>query len=205
MEQLELYDLTKSTSSAEEPRARTFPSPESELAESAEAEPAPHSAGRGSILSAICNLGSSYGRTCRDVSALAIPTEATSPSSQLRLGNSGILSRGALWTFSTPEWTDSRVRFPNVDAAFGCSVCGLSDVLEPMESEEDFRRLRKYFLSARACSGILRRAESRGKKLPDALANALTDQILMWESGEFNNETAHEHNDDESGAGRADD
>lgn len=195
MEQLTLFDLTNSTSSAEELRAKTFLSQGNEPVENVEAERAPASAGLGSTLSAIYNLGSSYGRTCRDVSALAIHTEATSPSSQLRLGNSGILSRGALLTFSSPEWTDSRVRFPNVDAAFGCSVCGLSDVLEPMESGEDFRRLRKYFLSARACSGILRRAESRGKKLPTALEDALKEQIRMWEAGELSDERVNEHHD----------
>lgn len=31
----------------------------------------------------------------------------------------------------------------------------------------------RYFLSEKACSGILRRAEKRGKALPDALRNAL--------------------------------
>jgi hypothetical protein len=31
----------------------------------------------------------------------------------------------------------------------------------------------RYFLSATACQGILRRAEKRGKKLPDALYLAL--------------------------------
>jgi predicted nucleic acid-binding protein len=32
---------------------------------------------------------------------------------------------------------------------------------------------RRYFLSAKACAGILRRAAKRGKKLPDLLAAAL--------------------------------
>jgi hypothetical protein len=31
----------------------------------------------------------------------------------------------------------------------------------------------KYFLSPKACAGILRRAEKRGKKLPTALQKAL--------------------------------
>jgi hypothetical protein len=31
----------------------------------------------------------------------------------------------------------------------------------------------KYFLSPRACAGILRRAEKRGKKLPEHLEAAL--------------------------------
>ena len=46
-------------------------------------------------------------------------------------------------------------------------VCSLSDVLEtgPLP--------RRYFLSAKACQGILRRAEKRGKELPVALRAAL--------------------------------
>jgi hypothetical protein len=35
----------------------------------------------------------------------------------------------------------------------------------------------KYFLSARACRGILNRAERRGKALPDVLMEALVNQI----------------------------
>jgi hypothetical protein len=34
----------------------------------------------------------------------------------------------------------------------------------------------KYFLSAKACQGILRRAEKRGKKLPEVLERALREQ-----------------------------
>ena len=32
----------------------------------------------------------------------------------------------------------------------------------------------RFFLSAKACAGILRRAENRGKKLPQQLQAALT-------------------------------
>ena len=35
----------------------------------------------------------------------------------------------------------------------------------------------KYYLSARACEGILRRAERRGKKLPELLKLALEQQM----------------------------
>lgn len=35
--------------------------------------------------------------------------------------------------------------------------------------------LEKYYLSARACQGILRRAEKRGKKLPQMLEDALKE------------------------------
>lgn len=37
----------------------------------------------------------------------------------------------------------------------------------------------KYFLSARACAGIIRRAERRGKELPTMLREALTMQSQM--------------------------
>lgn len=52
--------------------------------------------------------------------------------------------------------------WPN-DAA----VCLLSQVLETGSIPQ------RYYLSAKACAGILRRAEKRGKKLPEALEQAL--------------------------------
>ena len=45
----------------------------------------------------------------------------------------------------------------------------LSDILEA-------NPLPKYFLSPKACEGILRRAEKRGKKLPVMLETALRAQ-----------------------------
>ena len=67
----------------------------------------------------------------------------------------GDASRG---DFSTPNIS----AWPN-DA----SVCSLSDVLVTGKIPQ------KYFLSPKACAGILRRAEKRGKQLPEALSSAL--------------------------------
>ena len=39
----------------------------------------------------------------------------------------------------------------------------------------------KYYLSARACQGILNRASRRGKELPEILRTALLDMIEWWE------------------------
>ena len=80
--------------------------------------------------------------------------EGTLPSSFTGWGNSGISRPGACLTLSTTEWHKNAV------------VCSLSQV-----SETDVPR--KYFLSARACRGILRRAERRGKKLPPLLEQVL--------------------------------
>jgi len=50
------------------------------------------------------------------------------------------------------------------DSAF--SECSLSSILEPVVAP-------KYYLSPRACAGILRRAEKRGRTLPLTLLKAL--------------------------------
>lgn len=43
----------------------------------------------------------------------------------------------------------------------------------------------KYYLSARACQGILTRAYRRGKALPELLKNALLEMIEWWEKKSF--------------------
>lgn len=65
--------------------------------------------------------------------------------------------RGASWMPNVSDW-------PN-DA----SVCSLSSVLEAGPIPQT------YFLSGRACAGILRRAGKRGKKLPPTLHQALEE------------------------------
>ena len=80
--------------------------------------------------------------------------KATWPSSFEGWGNAGIGGPTGFVTLSISEWPK--------DAA----VCSLSQVLEADVPK-------KYYLSARAARGILRRAEKRGKALPEALACAL--------------------------------
>lgn len=77
-------------------------------------------------------------------------------------GNSGMGSPTAFWTLNTSEHAASPSLSPNADA-----VCSLSDILETGDVP------RRFFLTAKACLGILRRAEKRGKTLPPQLARAL--------------------------------
>jgi hypothetical protein len=49
------------------------------------------------------------------------------------------------------------------------AVCSLSDILETGDVPQ------RFFLSAKACQGILRRAAKRGKTLPPSLAAALRE------------------------------
>jgi hypothetical protein len=69
-------------------------------------------------------------------------------------------------TLSTSEWTALPAQFHN-DAG----VCSLSDILETGDVPQ------RYFLSAKACAGILRRAEKRGKELPASLHEALQSVV----------------------------
>lgn len=60
------------------------------------------------------------------------------------------------WTLNTSEWPSDGV------------ACSLSDILE-----ETGEPLLRYCLSEKACAGLLRRAERRGRKLPEPLLRAL--------------------------------
>lgn len=79
-----------------------------------------------------------------------------------RWGNSGMGSPTECLTLSTSEHASFPEPFPN-DAG----VCSLSDILETGDVPQ------RYYLTAKACAGILRRADKRGKELPEALNAAL--------------------------------
>ena len=88
--------------------------------------------------------------------------EPTSLSSFGGWSNAGMASPGGYLTLSISEWPSAAV------------VCSLSEVLETDVAQ-------KYFLSATACRGILRRAERRNKKLPPLLEQIL-QAIAMEEA-----------------------
>jgi hypothetical protein len=100
-----------------------------------------------------CSPAGSFGKTCR-ASSVAAKDGILEPSSG-RWANSGM---GSPTEFLTLNGLES----PSVAA-----VCSLSATLETGDVPQ------RYFLSEKACSGILRRAERRGKMLPAALATAL--------------------------------
>jgi hypothetical protein len=55
------------------------------------------------------------------------------------------------------------------------AVCSLSEVLETEVAQ-------KYFLSPKACRGILRRAEKRERELPQSLKQALEQTAMAFET-----------------------
>ena len=75
----------------------------------------------------------------------------------------GMASHGGCWTHNMCEWTDTLTPYPNDG-----SVCSLSDILEETQLVPQ-----RFYLSRKACAGILRRAERRGKELPPMLLEAL--------------------------------
>ena len=100
-----------------------------------------------------CSPNGSFGKTCR-ASSVAAKEGILEPSSG-RWANSGM---GSPTEFLTLNGLES----PSVAA-----VCSLSATLETGDVPQ------RYYLSAKACSGILRRAERRGKELPGQLRQAL--------------------------------
>ena len=72
--------------------------------------------------------------------------------------SSGMACAGDGWTLNTSAWTHTLV--PSHSSG---NVCSLSDILETGD------HLQRYYLSQKACAGILRRAERRGKQLPPPL------------------------------------
>jgi hypothetical protein len=92
--------------------------------------------------------------------ASSLPTmdETSSPSS-VKWTNSGMVFHGELLTRASSESPKGAVEY------------SLSRVLEPTAPE-------RFFLSAKAAVGILRRANRRGRKLPGALNEALLSLAL---------------------------
>ena len=78
--------------------------------------------------------------------------------------NSGMGSPTECLTLSTCEWTGLDGLSLSDDG-----VCSLSDILDIGDVPP------RYYLSARACAGILRRADNRGKELPQLLLKALEE------------------------------
>ena len=101
-----------------------------------------------------------FGRTCpascrQTEDGILVPSSAG-------WGNSGMGSPTGFLTLNTSEHTATPERFHNADGVYS-----LSDILETGAVPQ------RYYLSARACLGILRRAGKRGKDLPQLLRRAL--------------------------------
>ncbi len=98
-----------------------------------------------------------YGKTSQEpCQATKEPTSVSSSQVWLR---SGRLHK------STPCWTRNTSESPNVDEEYFSS---LSLILQPAKDVPT-----RYYLSSRAAEGIMRRADRRGKILPEILKQAL--------------------------------
>ena len=93
-------------------------------------------------------------------------------------GNSGMGSRIECLTLNTPEWATSPTLFHSAAV-----VCSLSDILETGDVPQ------RYYLTPRACAGIFRRAERRGKELPVQLRHALEQVAMILEATDHTEQT----------------
>ncbi len=128
------------------------------------------------------DLGSSHGKTCQAHSARAHRRGRTSGSSSRRSaklaaipflsldltpGHGNLLGE-SYWELLSPSPIGSWTLNTGVSPREG-RACSLSQILEDSPP-------RKYYLSRKACLGILRRARERGKPLPPQLEAALKAQ-----------------------------
>ena len=112
------------------------------------------------VLQAATGPGGWFGRTS-PASCQATEDGILAPSSGC-WSNSGMGGPTASLMLSTSEHAASPLPSLSADV-----VCSLSDILETGAVPQ------RFFLTAKACQGILRRAEKRGKDLPAALKSAL--------------------------------
>jgi len=105
-----------------------------------------------SLLASFVPVGLS-GRT--SLESCRLTEEGILAPSSGRWQNSGMGSPTEFWTLS------------GLESHSAVAVCSLSHTLETGVVPQ------RYFLSAKACAGILRRAEKRGKDLPAQLHQAL--------------------------------
>ena len=123
------------------------------------------------ILPSLLDIGPDgwYGRTSP---ASCLPTTAghLAPLSKA-WKNSGIMRPGECLTLNTSEWTALDGLFLNDEG-----VSSLSDILETGDVPQ------QYFLTPKACAGILRRAAKRGKELPEHLRRTLEAVAIQTEA-----------------------
>ena len=90
------------------------------------------------------------------------------PAKMMRSHRQGVNGRTLVVCLVPREQSRGESLTPNISAwPNDAHVCSLSQVLERGSIPQ------RFFLSGTACAGILRRAEKRGKSLPDALHRAL--------------------------------
>lgn len=80
-----------------------------------------------------------------------------------RLMSAGIAVHGECWTLNMCEWTASLVPYLKEGG-----VCSLSDILEPTGVIPQ-----RFYLSSKACLGVIRRAEARNIEIAEPLRTSL--------------------------------
>ena len=117
--------------------------------------------------------GSLFGKMSQEFSQRTIMLSAASWRDLLGLMTPSIRQQdGAVrvWFLDPSEQQRGASWMPNISAwPNDAHVCSLSSVLETAPIPQ------KYYLSSKACAGILRRAEKRGKELPPQLKAALEE------------------------------
>ena len=133
----------------------------------------------------LCDLAGWSGKMCQELSA-ATEEKISRPSSRKSSASSNRnapmclclkTESGVKQDAYTTNWADGALLGEYTTHSFGESpreenASRLSQILEECAPQ-------RFYLSARACQGILNRAERRGKELPKELKDALIEQTKI--------------------------
>ena len=123
-----------------------------------------------------------FGRTCTEpfpATEAKTSAQCSKPSAKLqtaglmfldlRKENGGVLA---------PSW-ETATALPGGHTTLSIGECPRDAVESTLSQILEANAPEKYSLSARACAGILRRAERRGKELPTMLREALEEVVTL--------------------------
>ena len=118
---------------------------------------------------ALLESGQDYGSSLRELLANLSLDESLSKTSPVffpRIGD-GILKP------SSARWLNSGMAFPGGFLTLNSSEFPSDAVASSLSEVLETDAPQKYFLSAKGCAGILRRAAEKGRNIPDPLRTAL--------------------------------
>lgn len=116
----------------------------------------------------VSSCGKTYLESCHPRITPSVASLLDLPAKMSRSSRQGVNGRTLVLCLAPKEQSRGASSMPNISEWPNAAVvCSLSQVLETGSIPP------RFFLSSKACAGILRRSEKRGKKLPEPLLRAL--------------------------------
>ena len=120
------------------------------------------------------NKGADFGAVLQETAKVVYNEAPVIPMPKRGWPTSGCLQ------LSLSQWTEDAASL-GVYSMHSFGECPSVDVESHLSQILEDQVPQKYYLSEKACQGILRRSEKRGKPLPPILKTALEEMIAFWQ------------------------